>query len=314
MPYGTGDYVYELVPDWAKLPAGWQWGNTTMAAVDAHDNVYVFNRSEHPVIAYNRQGDFLRSWGEGVFGRPHGIFITPDQLVYTTDDMDHVIRKFDLEGHLLEVMGTEGKPSDSGYEQKGDLIEQLNSIKRGAGPFNRPTKLVVAPWGEKYVTDGYGNARVHRFTADGVLISSWGEPGHGPGEFFLPHGLAVDARERILVADRENSRVQIFSKEGRFLDQWNDLKRPSDIAIDGDGIVYISEAPGGVCIKDLDGNVLSRFSGQFYSMSDEERHEALDRAGRTLRGAHSVCVDSRGDLYLCEIAAGSPTIKKLVRA
>ncbi|MCL4535967.1 MAG: peptidyl-alpha-hydroxyglycine alpha-amidating lyase family protein [Bacteroidetes bacterium] len=298
MSYGTGNYVYELVPDWAKLPAGWEWGHTSGAAADAQDNVYVFNRTAHPVIVYDRQGNFLRSWGEGIFSRPHGVFITPDQLVYGSDDMAHVIRKFDLQGRLLETMGTVGQPSDSGYVEKGDLMERLNSIKRGAGPFNRPTKLVVAPWGEKYVTDGYGNARVHRFTADGALIQSWGEPGHGPGEFFLPHGLAIDARERILVADRENSRVQIFSRDGKFLEEWTDLRRPGDIAIDKDGVLYISESPGAVCVKDLDGKVLSRFSAE---------------EGRALRGAHSICVDSRGDLYVCEIATGSPTIKKFIR-
>ena len=299
MSYGSGNYVYELVPDWGKLPAGWKWDHASGAAVDDRDNVFLFNRSEHPVIVFDRQGNFLRSWGEGIFNRPHGVFITPDQFVWGSDDMDHLVRKFDRDGHLLDTMGTKGKPSDSGYVEKGDLMERLNSIKRGAGPFNRPTKLIIAPWGERYVSDGYGNARVHRFTASGELIQSWGEPGHGPGEFFLPHGLAIDARERVLVADRENSRVQIFSRDGKLLGMWTDLSRAADIAIDRDGVVYIAEAgTKGVCIKDLDGKVLSRFS-------------ALE--GGVVRSAHSLCVDSRCDLYVCEIAQGSPTIKKFAR-
>ncbi len=298
MLYGTGDYVYELVPDWAKLPAGWEWNHTSGAAVDAQDNVYVFNRSAHPVMVFDRDGNLLRTWGEGIFSRPHGVFVTPDQLVWGSDDMDHTVRKFTLDGRLMETMGTKGQPSDSGYVQQGPLAEQLKSIKRGAGPFNRPTKLVLAPWGERYVTDGYGNARVHRFAADGSLIGSWGQPGTGPGQFRLPHGLAVDSRERILVADRENSRVQIFTKEGQFLEEWNDLHTCGDVAIDKEDVVYISERPGRVCIRDLAGRVLSRFSGE---------------EGQAMRNTHSLCVDSRGDIYTCEIATGSPTIKKFIR-
>ncbi len=298
MDYGTGKYVFDLVTDWAKQPAGWEWGHTSGTAVDAQDNVFVFNRTAHPVIIYDRQGNFLRSWGEGVFKRPHGVFITAEQHVWGSDDLAHVVRRFDLQGQLLETMGTPDQPSDSGYVEKGDLMERLNSIKRGASPFNRPTKLVIAPWGERYVSDGYGNARVHRFAADGALIQSWGEPGHAPGEFFLPHGLAIDPRGRVLVADRENSRMQLFSKDGKFLEAWTDLDRPGDVVIDRDGVVYISESPGGVCIKDLDGKVLSRFNA---------------RGEGKLRGAHSLCIDSHGDVYVGEIATGSPTVKKFVR-
>jgi DNA-binding beta-propeller fold protein YncE len=302
MSFGTGKYVYELVPDWAKIPAGWEWQPAAAAAVDAQDNVHVFIRGDHPVTVFDRSGNFLRSWGEGIFSRPHGIFITPDQLVWTADDVAHVLRKFDMQGRLLETMGTKGKPSDSGCVDEGDLMQRLNSIKRGAGPFNRPTKLVVAPWGERYVSDGYGNARVHRFTAEGALINSWGSPGHGPGEFFLPHGLAIDSRDRVLVADRENSRIQIFSREGKFLDQWTDLSRSGDLAISRDGVVYISESGNkemcGMCIRDLDGNVLSRFKVE---------------KPKTLRAIHSFCIDSRGDIYVCEPRTGSPTIKKFVR-
>jgi sugar lactone lactonase YvrE len=298
MAYGSGKFVYEYVPGWAKIPAGWKWGNGAGVAVDAQDNVFLFNRTDHPVIIFDRNGNFLRSWGEGIFDRPHGVFITPDQFVWGSDDAGHVIHKFDLNGKLITTMGVKGRASDSGYIHEGDLMQRLNSIKRSAGPFNRPTKLVVAPWGEMYVSDGYGNASVHRFTGDGKLITTWGGAGHGPGEFFLPHGLAIDGRERILVADRENSRVQIFAKDGKLLGEWADLARPGDVAIDQDGVIYISESPKGVCIKDLDGQVLSRFD----AVQD-----------KVLRNAHSLTVDSRGDIYVVEIAEGSPTIKKFVR-
>jgi hypothetical protein len=298
MIYGTGSYRYEHVPDWAKLPGGWSWGHGTGVAVDDEDHVYFFNRTVHPVIVFDREGNFLRSWGEGVFKRPHGVFITLDQFVWGADDGDHVISQFDLDGRLLKTLGLRGKPSDTGYVHEGDLTKRLDSIKREAGPFNRPTKLVLAPWGEMYASDGYGNARVHRFSADGTLIGSWGEPGRAPGQFRLPHGLAVDARGRILAADRENSRVQLFSREGDFLEAWTDLEKASDVAVDKDGVLYVSELPRGVCVMDQDGRVLSRFD----AVKDH-----------VLRQAHSLCVDSRGDLYVVEIAEGSPTIHKFVR-
>lgn len=301
--FGSGDYRYELVPDWAKLPAGWLCEKNSGIAVDSDDNVYALSRGEHPVLVFDRHGNFLRSWGEGVFARSHGISIS-DEAAFCADDMDHTIRRFDLHGRLLETMGTKGQPSDTGYvlpKKLGDpgLLDRLLAIKRGAGPFNRPTKLIVAPWGERYATDGYGNARVHRFAADGSLIQSWGQPGTGAGQFCLPHSLVADARERILVADRENSRVQVFSKDGKFLEEWRDFSYPSDIAIGGDGVLFISEkGTKGVSIRDLDGKVLSQFSGE---------------GDGVLRGAHSICVDSSGDLYIGETAAGSPSIKKFVR-
>lgn len=296
--YGTGDYRYRHVPGWAKLPAGWVWGHGTSAAVDARDNVYFFNRTEHPVIVFDREGNFLRSWGEGVFKRPHGVFITPEGSVWGADDGDHVVRRFDLEGRLLQTLGVQGKPSDTGYVHEGDLARRLDSIQRAAGPFNRPTKLVSAPWGELYTTDGYGNARVHRFSVDGTLIGSWGEPGREPGQFRLPHGLAIDGRGRILVADRENSRVQLFSREGALLEVWPGLAKASDVAVGRDGVLFVSELPSGVCVLDQDGQVLSRF----------------DAVGdKVLRQAHGLAVDSRGDLYVVEIAEGSPTLHKFTR-
>lgn len=298
MVYGTGSYRYKHVPGWAKIPTGWRWGNGTGVAVDAGDNVYFFNRTDHPVIVFGPEGNFLSSWGEGLFKRPHGVFITPNQAVWGADDGDHVISRFDLEGRRQKTLGTRGGPSDTGHINEGDLARRLDSIRRGAGPFNRPTKLVVAPWGEMYASDGYGNARVHRFSSDGTLIGGWGEPGRAPGQFRLPHGLAVDTRDRIVVADRENSRVQLFSREGAFLDAWDNLEQASDIAVDKEGVLYVSVLPSGVSIIDPDGRRLSGI--------DAVRDKVL-------RQAHSLCVDSRGDIYVVEIAEGSPTIQKFAR-
>jgi DNA-binding beta-propeller fold protein YncE len=317
---GQGDFTYELAEGWEQIPAGWRHGDVVNVAVDSRDRVYVFNRSEHPVMVYERDGRFVGSWGEGVFTRAHGITITRDDVVYCTDDKDHTVRKFTLEGELLQTIGTPGAASDSGYVDAGPTA--LMSIKRGAGPFNRPTRLFEAPNGELYVTDGYGNARVHRFSAAGDLLQSWGEPGDGPGQFNLPHSVWVHADGRVFVCDRENDRVQIFGLEGEYLGAWTNVTRPADLVIDADGYVYVGELaweagtktmagrpitetrPSRVTVRDLDGNVLAAWEG-FVS-------------------AHGISVDRHGDVYVAEVAEtalgrvgkwreGYPSLKKFVR-
>src|ERR671926_211444 len=204
---------YTLRPGWEQLPEGWSHPDVAGVAVDSHDRVYLFCRAEHPLLVYDRDGKFVTDWDhqKHLFKRAHGITIGPDDSVYLTDDLDHTVRKFTRDGQLLFTLGVSGQPSDTGYSGT------LESITRGGPPFNRPTNLAVAPSGDLYVSDGYGNARVHRYSADGKLIQSWGEPGTAPGQFILPHGIWVAADGRVLVADRENDRVQIFSPNGEFL-------------------------------------------------------------------------------------------------
>jgi DNA-binding beta-propeller fold protein YncE len=273
-------------------------------ATDAQDRVYVFNRSDHPVIVYEPDGRFLGSWGEGVFTRPHGITIH-DGVVYCADDTDHTVRAFTLEGKLLWTLGTPNQPSDTGYSPEGRA--NLTSIRRGAGPFNRPTRLAVAPSGEMYVSDGYGNARVHRFSADRQLIQSWGEPGAEPGQFHLPHSVWVHTDGRVFVCDRENDRVQIFSPSGELLTIWTNVTRPGDLWIDGDGHVFVGEMAWNMAethlngqpflearsaqmsVRDLDGNLLTRWGG------DDPC------APGSFASPHGLCLDSHGDLYVGEV-------------
>ncbi len=294
---------FKVVEGWEKLPPGYVHKDVDGVAVDSKDNVYLMTRKDARVMVYDQNGNFLRSWGEGVFTpRTHGIAIGPDDMVYTVDDGDHTVRKFTPEGKQLMMIGTPGKASDTGYDGKN-----RDSIKRGGAPFNRPTDVAVASGGELYVSDGYGNARVHRFAADGTLIQSWGEPGSGPGMFRLPHGIGISPDDRVFVADRENDCIHIYSRDGQFLDMWDHVQRPTDVSFDGQGRVYVSELwwkpgetsyargpikydlPGGVRVLDLAGNVLLHWCS-----ADRES------LGNFV-APHTLCVDSHGDLYVGEV-------------
>src|SRR5579871_3394993 len=174
---------YDADDKWAKLPRGISWKEATAVATDSRDRVYVFNRGDHPLTVFEPDGTFISSWGEGLFVRPHGIHIGPDDSVYCTDDTDHTVRKFTPDGKLLLTLGTRGKPSETGV-----VGMDYRTIQRSGPPFNYPCNVALSPNGEVYVCDGYGNAKIHKFTADGKLLFSWGEPGSGPGEFNIPHG------------------------------------------------------------------------------------------------------------------------------
>lgn len=330
MIFDGAGFRYEVVEGWGRLPEGIRLGSDIPGvAVDSRDRVYVFNRGEHPVVVFESDGRFLGTWGEGVFaGRPHGITITSDDIVYCTDDLAHTVRKFTLDGKLLQTLGTVNQPSDSGYVMNPS--HSLVSIKRGAGPFNRPTKVAVAPSGDLYVSDGYGNARVHRFTPSGELIQSWGEPGEEPGRFNLPHSVWVHTDGRVFVCDRENSRVQIFSPTGEYLGGWNVVGRPQELAIDGDNNVFVSVLTWMAGGRTLAGKVMTESVQSHISVYDLEGNE-LARWGETnwgeldsFVGAHGMCIDSQGNCYVVENGQNGlkrlgisrpdyPAIRKLAR-
>jgi hypothetical protein len=155
-------FGYEADDCWARLPAGWSWPEVAAVATDSKDRVFVFNRGDHPVIIFDRDGSFRGSWGEGLFVRAHGLHIAPDDSVWCTDDSGHTVRKFTPEGTLLLTLGECGKPSDTGATSV-----DFRTILRAGPPFHYPTNVAIAPCGDVYVSDGYGNARIHRFSADG---------------------------------------------------------------------------------------------------------------------------------------------------
>jgi DNA-binding beta-propeller fold protein YncE len=294
---------FEACVGWGTLPDGWRLVEVAGVATDSRDRLFVFSRGEHPIVVFDREGRFLDSWGEGRFARPHCITIGPDDAVHCTDDLDHTVKTFTPEGALLRTLGTSGRPSDTGATSI-----DFRTVRHAGPPFHYPTNLALASDGSLYVSDGYGNARVHKFDPDGRYLFSWGESGRGPGEFRVPHGIAVGPDGTVVVADRENSRLQFFGPEGRFLGQWTDVARPCQVVVDARGIVYVAElgyragmwpgttapgpdATGGrVSVFDPDGRVLVRWGGGSNPCEPGD-----------FFAPHDLCLDSRGDLYVGEV-------------
>jgi DNA-binding beta-propeller fold protein YncE len=299
----SGTTRYEVVEGWEQLPSGYVHRDVAGVAVDGEDRVFLICRGDHPIIVYDQKGNFLRSWGEGEFTyRTHGITVGPDGTVYATDDGNHTVRQFTPAGKLLMTLGTLNTPSDTGYDGKDSI-----NIPQAGGPFNRPTNIAIGPKGDLYVSDGYGNCRVHQFSPTGTLKRSWGVSGKGPGQFHLPHGIAVAADGRVFVCDRENDRIQIFSPDGEYLAEWTDTQRPTHLVFDAQGRAHVSELwwhrgqtsqrhgaiqdprPGRVSVFDRDGKLHARWGG------------AEATAPGSFAAPHGIAVDSRGDVYVAEV-------------
>lgn len=273
--FGSGDLVFEVVEDWGRLPVGWSYGHVIGVTIDSSDRIYVYNRGEHPVVVFDPEGRFLGSWGEGVFKSPHGIHVDSEDNIYCTDSGDHTVRKFTSEGELLRTWGTKDKPDETG------------------GPFYRPADVAFSPTGEMYVADGYGNSRVHKYSQEGEYLLSWGEPGDGPGQFNLPHDVWVHSDNRVLVADRQNRRIQVFTPDGEYLEEWTELeRRPCSLFIDKYERVYVTELEARFSILDIEGNVLARWGGE------------KSKAPGLFIAPHCSWLDSHGDLYIGETLEG----------
>lgn len=300
---GQGQFTYEPRADWVQRPPGASWLEVIGVAVDSKGRIFVFNRGNHPLMIFDRDGRFLRSWGEGQFDHPHGITIGPDDAVYCTDDFGHTVQKFTPDGQLLLRLGTRGQPSDTGATSI-----DFRTIRRSAPPFHFPTNIALSADGSIYATDGYGNARVHKFSPTGELLFSWGTPGSEPGQFGVPHGIAIDKAGMIFVADRENSRIQIFSPDGQFLREMRDLARPSQVTFDAAGNLFVAELgyragmwPGTLPpTPDATGGRISIFDPQGALLARMGGGENPTAPGDFF-APHDICVDAHGDVYVAEV-------------
>ncbi|MEX2261887.1 MAG: peptidyl-alpha-hydroxyglycine alpha-amidating lyase family protein [Bryobacteraceae bacterium] len=262
---------YQVDPAWPQLPAGWNFLETPGVTVDSREHVYVFHRGEHPIIEFGPEGKVVRSWGDRMFDRPHAIRVDQEGNFWLADDVGHVVVKMDRTGRVRMVLGRKGQ--------------------HGEGPdtFNRPTDVAVAPNGDFYVSDGYGNSRVAKFTKEGKFITAWGKKGSGEGEFNLPHGVALDNQGRVYVADRENYRMQVFDANGKFLHQWKHVGSPWGIAITPDQHIYMCDGHNNRILKlDLEGKILGSLG-------------EMGKLPGQLNFAHHMAVGPSGALYVAEI-------------
>jgi DNA-binding beta-propeller fold protein YncE len=239
---------YQTVVNHFKLAEGRKIGSTAGITIDRDGtSVWVFDRCGDqycagsdlaPILKFDESGKLLRSFGAGMFVRPHGIHIDREGNVWVTDGegpdgkdprrngKGHQVFKLSQDGKVLMTLGKAGVAGD------------------GPDTFNAPSAVLVAPNGDIFVGDGHGgntNARVVKFSKDGKFIKAWGKKGTAPGDFETPHGLAMDSRGRLFVGDRGNSRIQIFDQDGKFLEEWKQFGRPSGVFIDRNDILYVAD-------------------------------------------------------------------------
>ena len=244
----AGRDTYQTVENFFKLPEGRKLGSTASIAIDRDGtSIWAFERCGGqycagspvaPVLKFDASGKLVKSFGAGMFVRPHGIHVDREGNVWVTDGegpdgkdpnkngKGHQVFKFSPDGQVLMTLGKAGIAGD------------------GPDTFNQPSAVVIAPNGDIFVGDGHGgnsNARIVKFSKDGKFIKAWGKKGTGPGEFDTPHTLALDSRGRLFVGDRGNSRIQIFDQNGKFLDEWKQFGRPSGLFIDKKDVLYVTD-------------------------------------------------------------------------
>ena len=223
----SDDYTH--VEGWAKLPAGVEWGQVISVDPDPDGrHIWALHRAEPPILKFDPDGNVVETFGNGMFVRPHGFHVSHDGYLWATDQSGrdgkgHQVFKFSRDGELLMTLGQAGVGAE------------------GPDTFNGPTDVVVADNGNIFVTDGHVNSRVVKLAPDGAFIKAWGKKGTGPGEFDVPHSIAIDSQGRLFVGDRSNARIQIFDQEGNFLEEWDQFGMVSGIYITDDDTLYATD-------------------------------------------------------------------------
>lgn len=301
---------YRTIENWFKLPDGRMWGSTSAVEIDRDGTVWVAERcganscagSNLPsILKFDKSGKLLKSFGEGMFVFPHGIYVDPQGNVWVTDGQGkdgkgQQVFKFNPDGKVLMTLGKAGVAGD------------------GPDTFNQPSDVIVAANGDIFVADGHGgntNARIVKFSKDGKFIKTWGKKGTAPGDFDTPHALALDSKGRLFVGDRANNRIQIFDQDGKFLDQWTQFSRPSGLYIDKNDVLYVADSesntarhPGwkrGIRVGSAKDGTLRAF------IPDPEPDQ--DRSATS--GAEGVAADAQGVIYGAEV--GPKGLKRYVK-
>jgi len=204
---------YQVDAGFFHRPDGLEWRDLTGIAIDRQGQIWLATRAENPVQVFDAKGNFVRTWGKGLIVSTHFLRFDHEGMVWLADAKNHVVHRFTPEGKLLLTLGT---PGEAGCD---------------ATHMNLPTDMAVSPTGDVFVSDGYGNARIVHFDKSGKFVKQWGKPGVGPGEFSFPHGIVMDSKGRLYVADRSNNRIQVFEQSGKFLAQWRSLLVPWGLCV-----------------------------------------------------------------------------------
>jgi peptidylamidoglycolate lyase len=298
---------YHVVHGWPALAEGYVLGQVSGVALDAHGDVLVFHRADHPWLAAPdtvliTQPTILRldaatgvikeALGAGLFIVPHGLRVDAKGHLWVTDVGLQQVFELDATGKILRSFGTAGVAGTD------------------ATHFDQPTDVAVAPDGTLYISDGYGNSRVVELSASGAFVKEWGTFGTGPGQFDTPHSIALDDAGRVYVADRGNARIQRFDRDGKFLDEWHgqELGRPWAVTVAADGSVFV-----------VDGG------DQNPTPPDHSRLLRLDQSGKVLESwgsfgnydgqlywGHALAVSPGGDVFVGDVHYGM-RVQKFVR-
>jgi len=291
--HGNLPTPYHEVANWATLPAGAKWAGVISVDPASNGDLWVFYRSEPPILRFDQSGKVVKGFGDGMFAQAHGMTVDRDGNVWVTDAQvkdgkGNQVFKFSPDGKLLMTLGKAGVAGG------------------GNDVFSGPCDVAIARNGDIFVADGHiadvPVNRIVKFSKDGTFIKAWGKRGPGPGEFDTPHSIAIDSRGRIFVADRSNSRIQIFDQDGRFLDQWKQFGRPSGVFIDKNDNMYVADSqsnskqnPGytrGIRIGSAkDGKVTALIP--FVEADPEKNNNA---------GVEGVAADAKGNVYAGEVS------------
>ena len=276
----TAQSSYEVVENWAQFPDGVSaWSPATGVDIDRRGNIYVFHRNDQmPIMAFDRNGKFLRAWGQGLFKTTHFLRTDREGNVWVTDRGDHQVFKFSPEGKLLMTLGRKGVAGDN----------------ESRDAFNGVADLVIARNGDIFIADGEStNTRIVKYSKDGTFVSWFGGLGKAPGQFDEPHSIAIDERGRLYVGDRRNKRVQVFDQSGKFLNEWTHLGTPWGVFVKDDRL-YVVDGTEANCLYIMrikDGTILERIEG--------------------LKNATAVTVDADDAIYIGEVNGAN--VRKLVK-
>ena len=283
---------YRVDPSWPQKPAGVEWGHVPGLAVDAKDNVWVFTRANPPVQVYDAGGKYLRGWGEKEIGKAHHLKIDKDGNIWVADIGLHVVMQFTPGGQLLKTLGTRGELGDDNAH------------------LNMPTDMAIAPTGDVFVSDGYGNNRIVHFDAAGKFVKAWGQLGSKPGEFAVPHAIAMDSSGALYVADRANGRVQKFDQSGTLLDIWANLITPwgfwvtptDEIWVCGSSPMTWEMVPEEFGCPPKD-QLFMKFTtaGKLQQLWTVPKGEDEKEKPGELNWLHAIALDSKGNIYAGDI-------------